>query len=126
MNRLDTSSILIGNSFPLSLIRRAVRIVPIDKEELFTTIKDRQIASFWGHSNTLTAVNGWLEIDLTPKTERPALCLSDDKLPQLDGVEYRECFILSPDYRPGFRPAIGMEVAKEDILGWQVLRITWK
>ena len=125
MNRFDTSPILIGNSFPLSLIRRNVRIEPVGRDELLATIKGRQIASFWGHSNTLAAANDWLGVDLTPKTERPALHLSDNKLPQLDGMEYQACFILSPNYRPGFRPAIGAEVDAADILGWQVLKIIW-
>ena len=126
MNRFDTSPILIGNSFPLSLIRRRVRIVPIGREELLAEIKVRQIASFWGHSNTLAAVNEWLNKDLTPKTERPVLCLSEHKLPQLDGMEYQTCFVLSPDYQTGFRPAIGSVVDAADILGWQVLKIIWE
>ena len=126
MNSFDTSPILIGNSFPLSLIRRSVHIVPVGRDELLAAIKGRQIASFWGHANTLAAANGWLGVDVTPKTERPALSLSLDKLPLLDGVEYHECFILSPDYRPGFRPAIGAEVDAADILGWQILKIIWE
>ena len=125
MNNTDEKKVLIGNSFPLSLIRRSVHIEPIDREELLAAIKGREIVSFWGHANTLSAANGWLGVDLTPKTERPALCLSDDKLPQLDGVEYKTCFILSPDYRSGLRPAIGSEVDAVDILGWQVLKISW-
>ncbi|MBR4673011.1 MAG: hypothetical protein IKP00_00965 [Victivallales bacterium] len=126
MTTIDTSSVLIGNSFPLSLIRRSVRIEPISEVDLIATIKGGQIASFWGHSNTLAAVNGWLGLDLTPKSERPVLCLSENKLPQLDGVEYQACFIFSPDYRPGFRPAIGAEVDAANIIGWQILKIVWE
>ena len=126
MNNTEELPVLIGNSFPLSLIRRSVHIEPVDKDTLLAAIKGRQIASFWGHANTLAAAHGWLGMDLTPKTERPALCLSENKLPLLDGVEYQECFILSPDYRSGYRPAIGSEVDAGDILGWQVLRIVWK
>ncbi len=126
MTGTDTSSVLIGNSFPLSLIRRNVRIELVGREELLASLENRQIASFWGHSNTLAAVYAWLGVDLTPKTERPALGLSNNKLPELDGVEYHACFILSPDYRPGFRPAIGIEVDAAAILGWQVLKIIWE
>ena len=126
MNHLAASPVLIGNSFPLSLIRRSVRIEPVGRDELLAAVKGRPIASFWGHANTLAVANGWLGVDLTPKAERPALSLSEDKLPLLDGVECQECFILSPDYRPGFRPAIGSEVDATDILGWQVLKIIWE
>ena len=126
MNTTDTSSVLIGNSFPLSLIRRNVRIVPVGKKELLAEINGSRIASFWGHSNTLAVINGWLGLDLTPKAERPTLCLSGNKLPLLDGVEYQACFIISPDYRPGFRPTIGAEVDAANIMGWQILKIIWE
>ena len=125
MHDNEQQSILIGNSFPLSLIRRKVVIEIASRDTILEAVQGKAVASFWGHANTLAAANGWLGADLTPKTERPALCLSENKLPQLDGVEYQECFILSPDYRPGFRPAIGSEVDAADILGWQVLRISW-
>jgi hypothetical protein len=36
-----------------------------------------------------------------------------------------ECWVLSPDYPPGFRPAIGEEVTDDKIIGWQVLKIKW-
>ena len=125
MQEKEQQTILIGNSFPLSLIRRKVVIEVVSREAVLEFVQGKAVVSFWGHANTLSAANGWLGVDLTPKTERPALCLSDDKLPQLDGVEYKTCFILSPDYRPGLRPAIGSEVDSVDILGWQVLKISW-
>ena len=120
------SPLLIGNTFPLPLIRRSVRITLSSREELLRLTADRPVASFWGHANTLAAVNEWLGIDLTPATERPALALSPEQLPMLDGQAYCECYVLSPDYRPGFRPAIGVEVGPQDILGWQVLRLKWE
>lgn len=126
MQEKEQQSILIGNSFPLSLIRRKVVIEVSSREAVLEVLQEKAVASFWGHANTLAAANDWLGMDLTPKTERPALHLSENKLPQLDGVEYQACFILSPDYRPGFRPAIGAEVDAADILGWQVLRIIWE
>lgn len=122
----DFTPLLIGNTFPLPLIRRAVRITLGSREELRELAVERPLASFWGHANTLPAVNQWLGIDLTPAIERPALQLSPEQLPMLDGQQYRECYVLSPDYRPGFRPAIGIEVQPEEILGWQVLHLVWE
>ena len=125
---LDTPStdILIGNSFPLSLIRRSVSIDPFPTDELRLHLENARLHSFWGHENTLHAASQWLGVDLAPKTERPVVVLSDDGLPQLDSLIFNECFILSPDYRLGFRPVIGAEVASEDIISWTVLKITWK
>lgn len=120
------SPILVGNSFPLPLIRRTVHITMVPREELLQIIQERPIASFWGHANTLAAASDWLGRDLTPATERPALALSPNRLPMLDGHEYRECYVLSPDYRPGFRPALGVEVPSTEILGWQLLRLYWE
>ncbi|MBQ7651271.1 MAG: hypothetical protein IJS15_09940 [Victivallales bacterium] len=118
-------TILVGNSFPLSLIRRAVRIEPVSRESLLASVQGRRIVSFWGHANTLSAVRQCFGLDLTPSVERPVLGLSPDNLPMFDGQVFHECFILSPDYQKNFRPAIGLEVAQEDIVAWQVLRITW-
>ena len=115
--------ILIGNSFPLSLVRRNVLIRPCQIEDLLKLLPGREIVSFWGHRNTLPAVSRRLGFDLTPAVERPALTLSPEKLPVFDGECYRECWILSPDYRPGFRPAIGEEVPLGEILGWQCLHL---
>ncbi len=120
------SDILLGNSFPLSLIRRPVAIEPFPAETLQERLQEAVLHSFWGHGNTLKAASQWLGEDLTPKTERPVILLSSEGLPQLDELVFRECFILSPDYRSGFRPAIGVEVAPEDILAWTVLKIEWK
>lgn len=116
---------LIGNTFPLSLIRRRVVIEMSTRDVLLSELKDHRVKSFWGHGNTLGAVNAWLGIDVTPETERPALSLNLEDYPQLDGEAFRQCFVLSPDYRSGYRPAIGVEVSPEDILGWQILKLTW-
>ena len=121
-----SDNILIGNSFPLPLIRRAVRISLATRQELLQAAAGRPVASFWGHANTLAAARQWLGMDLTPATERPALALSPEQLPMFDGQVYRECYVLSPDYRPGFRPAIGVEVSPQDIIGWQLLHLTWE
>jgi hypothetical protein len=57
--------------------------------------------------------------------ERPAITLSDDNFPQLDGSTFEECWVFSPDYKAGFRPKIGQEVEEKNIIGWQVLKIRW-
>lgn len=118
-----TKHLLIGNSFPLSLIRRRVVIAPTTRQHLLQELASADIKSFWGHENTLYAVNRWLGVDLTPTSNRPALTLSSDNFPHLDGETFHRCFVLSPDYRPGYRPAIGAEVDAHDILGWQTLEI---
>lgn len=120
------SPILIANSFPLSLIRRPVRIAPRRLEELRQTLTQGPFFSFWGHANTLGAANRLLGMDITPTTERPVIELDQELFPMADGRSYRVCWVLSPDYRPGFRPAIGEQVAETDIVGWQVLMIDWQ
>ena len=117
--------IITGNSFPLSLIRRAVTIVPKNMTEYHLALSSGDWESFWGHENTLAAVKKECGFDLTPKTVRPALGLTIDGYPELYGKEYRECWILSPDYKPGFRPDLKTEVQEKDIHGWQVLLISW-
>ena len=94
-------------------------------EELVALLQNRPVASFWGHTSTIHAANAILGIDVTPATARPPIQLSPDGLPSLDGIVFTECFALSPDYVPGFRPAIGEEVPAGKITGWQVLRILW-
>ena len=117
--------ILIGNTFPLSLIRRRVVIEVTTREALLSELSGHGVKSFWGHANTLPAVNAWLGVDVTPDVARPAVSLTPELLPQLDGQVFRRCFVLSPDYRPGYRSAIGVEVGHEDVLGWQGLEMTW-
>ncbi len=118
--------VLIGNSFPLSLARRSVSILPAQLNELRAKLADGCcILSFWGHANTLAAASTAIGHDLTPASERPVLTLSPDGLPMLGGHVFHECWILSPDYAPGFRPAIGIEVTADQIQGWQLLHLRW-
>ena len=117
--------VLLGNSFPLSLIRRAVHIEPRTLVELRQAVSERGCISYWGHDNTLEAAKKFLGFDPAPSAERPALILNGDGLPSLDGVVYDEVWVLSPDYADGFRPGIGVEVVQEQIIGWQVLRIAY-
>ncbi|HAB19682.1 MAG TPA: hypothetical protein PLX89_26155 [Verrucomicrobiota bacterium] len=117
--------ILVGNSFPLSLIRRRAVIDPARPAELRARIERARVASLWGHPSTLPAVSAIAGYDLKPATDRPTLRLSDQLLPELDGEAFFECWIVSPDFAPGYRPAVGEEVAPERILGWQILRLTF-
>lgn len=119
--------ILIGNSFPLSLIRRKVVIEPQTISMLREKLGSHDlIHSFWGHRNTLSAAKALIGCDLTPKTERPALQLSPNNLPMLNGQTFDECWIVSPQYIENFRPAVGEEVSEDKIASWQVLRMEWE
>lgn len=115
--------ILLGNTYPLSLIRRPATIAPASLDELKHRAAAEGFLSFWGHNNTRAAAKQILGFDPAPPSTRPALALSSENLPVLDAHAFTEVWILSPDYTPGFRPQIGVEVTAEEIAGWQVLRI---
>ena len=117
--------ILLGSAFPLALVRRRVVIEPRPLAELRNLLQSRTLASFWGHRNTLGIAQLMLGVDVRPKTERPALFLNEAGLPMLDAIIFSECWIVSPDYVPGYRPAIGEEIPAHKIIGWQVLRMEW-
>lgn len=120
------SKVLIGNSFPLSLIRKSkVVIQEVELKELKQCLEKAEVFSFWGHKNTLKAAEQIVGVSLEPRTIRPALELSEDYLPTLYGETFNECWILSPDYISGFRPAIGEEVTEDKIINWIVLKINW-
>ncbi len=116
---------MIGNAFPLTLIRHEVTIQPVHLEEVRHALQTRPWISFWGHGNTLKIANHLLGTDIAPHEDRPAVALQDDGIPELGGVRYHHCYILSADYVPGYRPAVGEEVGEEQITGWQTLRIDW-
>ncbi len=119
--------ILIGNAFPFSLVRCGRLIV---ESKPLAVLKEALVGaetvSFWGHGNTRAAAEAVLGVSLAPRTERPALTLSPGKRPVLDGEEFDVCWLLSPDCPEGFRPAVGEEVAPEQIAGWHVLKLTWQ
>ena len=119
--------ILVGNAFPLSLVRHGdVRMSCRPLSELRTALKGRAIVSFWGHENTRRIAERLLGVSLKPSVARPALRLAADGRPMLDGETFGMCWVLSPDYRDGGRPQIGQEVAPEQISGWQVVRVSWE
>ncbi len=118
--------VLVGNAFPMSLLRsERVTVESKSVAELRMALVNAPVVSFWGHENTRPAAEAVLGVSLLPKTPRPAVTLSDGKCPRLGGYDFDTCWILSPDYRPGFRPAIGEEVAAGAIKGWHVLKLTW-
>ena len=120
--------VLIGNTFPLVLVRRKTIIAPYPLGELkarLAAVGVERIISFWGHKDTLPVANATLGVDVTPRIDRPVLSLSPDSLPMLFGHTFDEVFILSPDYKSGIRPALGAVVAVEAIASWQVLKITF-
>ena len=125
--KFSRPAVLIGNAFPLSLMRSArITVESMSVADLHAALADAPVASFWGHENTRPAAESVLGVSLVPKTPRPALVLDADNYPSLDGRSFRICWVLSPDYRPGFRPAIGEEVAADAIKGWHVLKLTWQ
>ncbi len=119
-------AILLGNTFPFALLRRDANVRTMTIDELRAALADAEVVSFWGHENTRAAAETLLGgISLRPATERPALTLLPDGLPSLNGRVFRICYVLAPDYRPGYRPAITEEPQPSDILGWHALRIDW-
>lgn len=116
---------LIGNTFPLSLIRRRVVITLEKIESLRERLATAPPASFWGHKSTLAQANRLVQADLTPEQDRPAMALDAAGLPRFNGQTFSECWVLSPDFRPGYRPQPNVEVPPADITGWQVLRLSW-
>ena len=114
------TALLIGNSYPISLIRREVVIYSINQKDVFSLIENySEVISFWGHDNTLCAVNKFLGIDITPAEKRLVISLTSKRLPYLQGMEFDKILIISPVYKENIRPEIGTEVASEMILNWE-------
>ena len=119
--------ILIGNSFPFSLIRCKRMLVESQTlASLRKALLGAEVVSFWGHENTRVAAESVLGVSLVPRMERPAVTLAPDKRPMLYGEVFDVCWLLSPDYPEGFRPPIGEEVSPDHIEGWHVLKLTWQ
>ena len=118
--------ILVGNSFPLSLIKRKVVIIPQNIEEFKKVLYNNNVFSFWGHKNSLVTANNITGADLTPEYERPSLLLTNDGYIEFNNYIFKQCWVLSPNYIVGFRPVIGEEVTEDKITGWQVLQMIWE
>lgn len=118
--------VLVGNSFPLSLVRRRVAIEEIAVETLRRVLAEGEVVSYWGHENTRAAAEDVLSVSLKPRVERPAMTLDGEGFPVLCGDRYMTCYVLSPDYAAGIRPAIGAEAKAEEIRAWHALKLTWE
>lgn len=116
---------LIGNTYPSSLIRRPALFTPVSVEEAQELLASRDSDSFWGHSNTVALASDVLGVDLTPREERPTLTLSDNNLPVLHGVEHLEVLVVSANIKAGHRKPRSdkSEYLPEDIESWQVLLV---
>lgn len=122
----ESNSILIGNTFPWPLIRRRIQAGPILLEEFQKRIcMGKEIRSFWGHPDTVKEASAFCGVDLTPEAERPVLTLSPRGFPCLGDDEFRECYIISPEYEYFFRPGAPAEKEPE-IIGWVILQINWE
>lgn len=115
--------ILLGSTFPLSLIRRRANIEPGDLDELRRRLASEGFVSFWGHDNTRNAAEVVLGVDPAPRERRPSITLDSNLFPCLGGRSFQEVWVLSPDFEFGFRPATGIEVPAEQIEGWKALRL---
>ena len=114
--------LLVGNTFPMTLIRRHVEITPIDLAEAKLMV-EKGIKSFWGHKNTIAVAEQQLGVNVAPESERPALSLSNEGFPMLDGEVFSQVLILNPLYVSGFRPQIGETVPPDKFIGWHALLI---
>lgn len=125
-----SGTVLIGNTFPLTLVRGwRVEIEEMGAETLRKALASgAAVRSFWGHAETQNQAETFLEVPegtLTPRVPRPALRLGAEGLPELDGECFAECYVLSPDVSGGGRPAPGQAAAPSAIVGWHVLRLKW-
>ena len=116
--------VLVGNSFPWSLLARAAQVRTLKPSQARDILKTSEaVHSFWGHKNTLAAASDFAGVDLTPRSERPVVTLDQKKLPSLNGISFDSVLLLVPHYIESFRPSIGEEVGAEKIDSWQSLQI---
>ena len=124
-DRPQPRPILLGNTFPLGLVRRPVLIQPSTLSDLRQTVQEHGFVSFWGHNNTAQIASELVGFNVRSHLDRPALTLNHDRHPVLEHHTFTECWVISPDYKSGWRPSPGAEIPPEQIVGWQILRLTW-
>lgn len=123
---MKSDKILIGNTFPIAMIRRKVSIYPISIEGLRGIVLNTgKICSYWGHVNTIQAAQEILGIKFPTEDFRKPLKLSSEGYPMWGDEEFKKCYALSPNYRNGFRPSINMEVSLAEIVSWNALVLEW-
>ena len=117
--------ILLGNAFPLSLIRRRVVIEPATMDELRHRLHAEGFLSYWGHADTLDTAAALLGVDVTPCALRPVLRLNDEHLPLLNDQVFQEVWVLSPCYTLGFRHEADQAAPPTQIVDWEVLKLSF-
>lgn len=119
---------LIGNTYPTSLIRRKATFIPVTQEQAKQYLGfEREVESFWGHPNTIKAASEMLGMDITPKEERPTITLSENYLPTLYGKEHKSVLIVSANIpnanrKPRNDPT---EYELEEIESWSFIVVTF-
>jgi hypothetical protein len=122
---LPPNNPLITNVFPFSLVRRKMLAEPVEMHDILQIARSGQFESAWGHANTINAVNNVIGADITPREERPAVILDENNFPTLYGQKFTTVLLISPNFVPGFRPAIGEEVGEDKILSWSALKLNF-
>ena len=94
---IDEDEILVGNSFPFSLIRgHKVVCEEIPMSELREAAK-RGIVSFWGHENTIVDAENCIGAKLKPARSRPCIKLDEESFLQevwMQLQEYENLYLL--------------------------------
>ena len=125
----QSTNLLIGNTFPITHIRRVVHFTPQSLPQFQAAAANSIIYSFWGHPETLKTASAAVGFDLTPDhgnpAARPVLGLSNQMLPLLNGIEFTDCWVVSPNYKENLRPPAGQAIVGDNIASWQVLHLTW-
>lgn len=109
----------------MSLIRRSVSIKTLDKADFQKELDNSKIFSAWGHPNSIKLAEKFLGVSLYPSTYRGQIKLSSKNLPVFNGVEFKQCYIVSPITVGNMRHNIGKELKAEEIESWQLLKIEW-
>lgn len=122
---MTPQTILIGNTFPLTLVRgHRVTVEEIAPERFRAETTGATVCSFWGHANSRAEAAAVAGVDLTPREERPVVTLDAAGYPVLDGQRFQACYVLSPD-RAGAMARSSTEIPVEAIAAWHFLKLSW-
>ena len=109
------------------MIKRKVRIYPIEVETLRGIVCNAEkICSYWGHSDTREIAEEILGVKIPENDIRKPLALSENEYPLWNGMEFRKCYILSPNYKNSFRPALNGGASVDEIISWKALVVEWE
>ena len=122
---MASKHVLIGNTFPLTLVRgHRVTVEEIAPERFRAETVGAEVCSFWGHANSRAEAAAVAGVDLVPREERPVVTLDGAGYPVLDGRRFQACYVLSPD-RAGAMVRSGEEIPAEAIAAWHFLKLSW-